>query len=199
MTIGGAIEDIKSWDIPFYCEKSREKVIETIVEAYQEGADSERPKAFSDGYESGYNKGRADATKWIPCSERLPEKAGNYLVSMKSETVSYMFFDCLYFYSVISNYAYKPVTDILAWMPLPEPYKEQNNGEDDELVNNFTELGYCHNGDIIRYYGDTYRVGHTDGRGLGWVNCTNVKTNKIKKIHIDSEVEQMKGEADETD
>lgn len=60
MTIGGAIEDIKSWDIPFYCEKSREKVIETIVEAYQEGAASERSKAFSNGYESGYNKGRQD-------------------------------------------------------------------------------------------------------------------------------------------
>lgn len=66
----------------------------------------------------------------------------------------------------------------------------------DEMVNNITELGYCHTGDIIRYDGETYRVGHTDGRGLGWVVCTNVTSSKIKKIHIDSEVELMKGETD---
>lgn len=65
MTIEGAIADIKSWDIPFYCEKSREKVIETIIETYTEGANSERLKAFS----NGYTKGRESAFKEIAYSD----------------------------------------------------------------------------------------------------------------------------------
>ena len=155
MTIGGAIEDIKSWDIPFYCEKSREKVIETIVEAYQEGAASERPKAFSNGYESGYSKGRADATKWIPCSERLPEEIDavnitwvnrnppTYYEHIKDKEfngTAHYFHGKWYWYSSTTLDYLKEYgesewdkmdedIDVIAWMPLPEPYKEQMKGE----------------------------------------------------------------------
>lgn len=31
------------------------------------------------GYLGGYTQGRADAWRWIPVSERLPEECGNYL------------------------------------------------------------------------------------------------------------------------
>lgn len=37
MTIGGAIKDIESFEIPFYQESSREKVIETIISTYYQG------------------------------------------------------------------------------------------------------------------------------------------------------------------
>lgn len=53
-------------------------------------------------------------------------------------------------------------------------------------------LGYLRHNDMFKFENETYRVGHTDGQGLGWVICTNVKTNKIKKIHIDSPVEVVK-------
>lgn len=56
-------------------------------------------------------------------------------------------------------------------------------------------LGYLKSGDIFTFDGEIYKVGHTDGRGLGWVVCTNLRTNKIAKIHIDSPVE--KGGLDE--
>lgn len=86
-------------------------------------------KDRTDAYNCGYEVGRADAMAWIPCSERLPENKGDYIVTMKSETITNMYCDTTYFYNHISYHAYRPIEDILAWMPLPEPYKEQIKGE----------------------------------------------------------------------
>ena len=83
--------------------------------------------------------------KWIPCSERLPEEDGQYLVTEKG-----FFGD--YLYVSIANYGvpmmpmnkgkgrgwyimdsegeyYCDMNRVLAWMPLPKPYKERK--EDD--------------------------------------------------------------------
>lgn len=43
--------------------------------------DEENDGFFGD-FEIGYTQGRADAWRWIPVSERLPEKSGKYLVSI---------------------------------------------------------------------------------------------------------------------
>lgn len=52
--------------------------------------------------------------KWIPCSERLPEKDGYYLTTTM-------------YYQVYRDYWNGDNWDrtemIIAWMPLPEPYK----------------------------------------------------------------------------
>lgn len=53
-------------------------------------------------------------------------------------------------------------------------------------------LGYLKHNDLFEFDGEKYRVGYTDGKGDGWVVCTNIATRKIKKIHIDSPVEQLK-------
>ena len=63
-------------------------------------------------------KNLPSAQKWIPVSERLPEKIGDYLV-------------CDEYGNIFSNF-YHPTykrwgarnNTIIAWMPLPEPYKE---------------------------------------------------------------------------
>ena len=64
--------------------------------------------------------------QWIPCSERLPEKKGMYLASVKDYVVMEM-------WSGTGWWATKPI----AWMPLPEPWKgEKNetcNGQQSEL------------------------------------------------------------------
>ena len=71
--------------------------------------------------------------KWIPCSERLPEGYGNYLVSIKGEepdigTINpkdergWSLCDATGFY-----WASEKKLGVIAWMPLPEPYKEDTD------------------------------------------------------------------------
>lgn len=74
---------------------------------------------------------------WIPCSERMPDKYGLYLVTAETEDGKRIVFDQI-LYSIGDSfdkgfcedtYPYKPVglglygkLTILAWMPYPEPY-----------------------------------------------------------------------------
>lgn len=71
-----------------------------------------------------YNNG------WVPCSERLPEKYGEYLccdtygnfiLGFPSESDTS---DTGFIVETEHEYCY----DIIAWMELPEKYKEKNNG-----------------------------------------------------------------------
>ena len=67
--------------------------------------------------------------KWIPCSERLPDACGKYLVTMKWNDDSgeehivikatwYGEWDDI-------GWDLAEIFDVVAWMPLPEPYNEQ--------------------------------------------------------------------------
>ena len=79
--------------------------------------------------------------EWIPCSERLPNKKDLYMVTLKTFSDDYRFIDLLYYGKpLMPNCRAKGVcwyrsdsewgdvvyddTDILAWMPLPMPYRE---------------------------------------------------------------------------
>ena len=55
---------------------------------------------------------------WIPCSERLPEKSGRYLVCIDGVAWIADFFNSTWFGK---RYRY---SNVIAWMPLPTPYKE---------------------------------------------------------------------------
>ena len=68
--------------------------------------------------------------KWIPTTERLPEKKGDYLFTTNS-----------YSGAALEIYNFNPEDnrdvefaktglDVTAWMPLPEPYQgeEENHG-----------------------------------------------------------------------
>ncbi len=72
--------------------------------------------------------------QWIPCSERLPEEYGNYLVSIRGEepdigTINpkdergWSLCDATGFY-----WASEKKLDVIAWMPLPESYRGDSNG-----------------------------------------------------------------------
>ena len=64
------------------------------------------------------------ADQWIPCSERLPEKAGNYIVTSKGCTWVAIWF----YYTWWGIEKRCRWTDVEAWMPLPEPYRGDTNG-----------------------------------------------------------------------
>lgn len=64
--------------------------------------------------------------RWIPCSERLPETSGTYLVSGMWESGRVAVGDCEYSsYDGYFNTAWN--FDVLAWMLLPEPYEGGND------------------------------------------------------------------------
>ena len=75
----------------------------------------------------------ADAVHgWIPCSERLPSESGDYLCTIpldadETYTEVLMFHKCR-FYEDDDEWGATFHDDVLAWMPLPTPYK----GGDDE-------------------------------------------------------------------
>ena len=91
-----------------------------IMNAYHEGV----RKGIAEAYET-YGADRPQ--EWIPCSERLPAKAGHYLCSFKKPNrIDNIYVDLAYWtggrwYGYLAN-------EINAWMPLPEPWK----GADDD-------------------------------------------------------------------
>lgn len=84
--------------------------------------------------------------RWIPCSERLPEANGRYLVTRGLNACG-----SLWNRVYITNYSdlmglkseriwwggnvgksdFERIDDVIAWMPLPEPYAERRTDETD--------------------------------------------------------------------
>lgn len=62
---------------------------------------------------------------WIPVSERQPETGGYHLVSTQFETPRVMIG---FYYPELKKWNYwmsnLEIKSVIAWQPLPEPYKE---------------------------------------------------------------------------
>lgn len=85
---------------------------------------------------------RLESTNWIPANERLPEEDGRYLVTFK-----YGIKVCMVGYGSckrtvlgypighgwysLEEAQYYAEDSIIAWMPLPNPYKEDKKYETD--------------------------------------------------------------------
>ena len=61
-------------------------------------------------------------SRWIPISERLPENAMNVIAQFSSGIVTELRYAGNGIFEGIYDYSTKV---IIAWMPLPEPYKEK--------------------------------------------------------------------------
>lgn len=79
------------------------------------------------GYLDGYEKA-LEETRWIPIGERLPEKPGTYMT-----TIDYGYGK--YGLAVGQRYYYGSLgwndDCVIAWMPLPEPYKAESEDKND--------------------------------------------------------------------
>lgn len=65
--------------------------------------------------------------EWIPCSDRLPEKQGQYYVSGGDKVWICDFLIFSNFKGGWCNDVSNPV--VTAWMPLPEPYEKEGEAE----------------------------------------------------------------------
>lgn len=65
-----------------------------------------------------------EETRWIPCSERLQENAMNVIAQFSSGTVTELRYAGNGIFEGIYDYSTKV---IIAWMPLPKPYKERED------------------------------------------------------------------------
>jgi len=67
--------------------------------------------------------------KWIPCCERLPKKDGRYQVTRHDYVTNTEFIDILWYEKNLWwNRQFTGDYAVIAWMPLPEPYKEGGAG-----------------------------------------------------------------------
>lgn len=72
---------------------------------------------------------------WIPCSERLPEYSGTYLVTLVDEDGQTWGDTCEWDstfggrWLAVFDSEYRDVSNVVAWMPLLEPYAERRTDE----------------------------------------------------------------------
>ncbi len=58
-------------------------------------------------------------SEWIPCKERMPADKGKYLVTVLTESGERR----VRYKMSIDRWDFNPEGEIIAWMPLPEPYE----------------------------------------------------------------------------
>ena len=63
---------------------------------------------------------------WIPCSERLPEESGEYLTWVEYDGDRFRAIDEIDCDGIIKEWNCSTDYKIIAWQPLPEPYKERD-------------------------------------------------------------------------
>ena len=95
-------------------------------------------------------------TKWIPVSERLPEENKQVLIQYRTR-----YRDDVNLFDVTSradcNYwqGIGREIDVIAWMPLPEPYEPQKSGLTDEMMEHYKKLAEHYNGGTHESIQDT--------------------------------------------
>lgn len=79
-------------------------------------------------HEKPITKEDIDKSAWIPVTERLPELYGDYLVTVKDELREGLTHAmvCTYIpYNIVLRWARPDIHGpVIAWMPLPDEYKE---------------------------------------------------------------------------
>lgn len=66
---------------------------------------------------------------WIPVSKRLPEEDGRYIVTKRDERDDEEIYVTTSYYQN-DEYGFFSEEEIIAWMPLPEPYKGESEDKE---------------------------------------------------------------------
>ncbi len=113
-------------------------IIENLKAILEECTASEDAVSYVNGEDAGTLKAAIEALekqerdRWIPVSEALPKEKAEYNVTIKGEYGLPPYVDACYWNdndNVFEDWNgyyedYIPVSNVIAWRPLPEPYKE---------------------------------------------------------------------------
>lgn len=131
------IQDMIEKGIPFNAD-----VNEAILNAREIGGYADYVDRV---WEIAYERGKEEALQWIPCSERLPDKDGDYLITYDESYANDYDYDRLvsiapfevaseafgYWYQRLGTNGWVGEDwisiPVVAWMPLPEPYRGDDN------------------------------------------------------------------------
>ena len=81
-------------------------------------------KAFRWFFDWAVEEASADSGEWIPCSDCLPDDHGTRLVTLSNGTVEGAYYSNDNWWCMSDNTELEVRTnEVIAWMPLPEPYK----------------------------------------------------------------------------
>ena len=124
------------------CENivNEQPTVQAVPKSYADQIRWERDVAIEQLAEIGVGFGRKmdevkmqlEASQWIPCSERLPKYSDVYQITRKVVEGECAFYiaDCAYFDGQNTwhsdnrvNHGREYLKDVIAWMPLPKPYK----------------------------------------------------------------------------
>ena len=117
-------------------------------------------------WKNAYERGKAEALEWIPCDEKLPSESGRYLVSyvllndeIDTDIAHYgkpllplntNETECGWYKTDGDGDYY--IDDMLAWQPLPKPYKaEQQTEPKSSICTRCENKDFCK--ETLRIYG----------------------------------------------
>ena len=132
-----------------YCDDT--EVIAEHLANYQRCAD--RHKQLAEWLKE--LKQLREQTRWIPVSEQLPKKSGNYWCTFggsnikgidyyTTESDAKEIFDNPEDYdSEDYEYAGWRSQNVIAWMPLPKPYEPQESEDNEDIPMEYFESGGC--------------------------------------------------------
>jgi hypothetical protein len=129
-----------------------EKIIEDLIEEIEISVTdfADRCQECGKIMNEKLNNSQQRTGQWIPVSERLPEKRGDYLITQKATFTDYVYISVAGYalnlhdvdeydfadkkrrgwYEYDSEWGYRELDDVTAWMPLPEPYKAESEDKE---------------------------------------------------------------------
>ena len=125
------------------CENivNEQPTVEAVPKSYADQIRWERDVAIEQLAEIGVGFGRKmdevkmqlEASQWISCSERLPEEDGEYLTWIRYDGHEFMSIEDFECSGLLAqwNFEGRNGDEVIAWMPLPEAYKEERGGKNE--------------------------------------------------------------------
>ena len=104
---------------------SRQAAIDALAKFVPHAICDESSESYTNGLTDAYNLicQLPSAQQWIPCSERLPEEKGRYLITTKRFGDFVVDWNIFMIGTKIIQEGWLYSGDVIAWMPMPEPYK----------------------------------------------------------------------------